>query len=266
MKFYSEYKLKKESRFVNKIWRLDNTIPKTDVLNLELLPNGCFNIALLIGTGALVTVKNKKFNLKQGIYLCSQFTKPVNLILRKNSKVILIQIHPWYFSYYKTNDFTVFVDDILESELKDELFSEPVDLNSPLILEKVIPITEDHFLDINKMYSEQNIIEKVGRKILSKKGNCKIAEILKESGYSERWLQLKFKKATGLTPKQYAKIIQFRDSIDKIAYDSSGNSLTSISHQSGFNDQSHFIKNFHLFLDITPRKFNPQKFVLSLKK
>lgn len=266
MKFYSEHKLKNVSRFVNKIWCLDNSIQKTDVLNLEILPNGSFNIALLIGRGAFVAVKFNKYNLNQGIYLCSQFTKPVNLTLRENSKVILIQIHPWYFSYLKNNDFNKFVDDILESESSDELFSENIDLNDSSILQNVIKITENYFLNFNKNHSDQNIIEKVGLKILSKKGNCKISDISKASNFSERWLQLKFKKATGLTPKQYAKIIQFRDTIDKIAYDSSGNSLTSISHQSGFNDQSHFIKNFHHFLDITPRKFNPQNFVLSHKK
>lgn len=254
------------SRFVNKIWGVDNSTQKTDILNLKILPNGCFNIALLIGNGALVTLKYKKYNFNQGIYLCSQITEPVNLTLCKYSKVILIQIHASYFSYYLKNDFNNFVDDISESESSYELFHENIDLNNPLILQDVINITENHFLNFSKKYSKKNVVEKAILKILLKKGNCKISDILKDSKYSERWLQLRFKKATGLTPKQYARIIQFRDSIDQIAYNSSSDSLTAISYQSGFNDQSHFIKNFNQFLGITPTKFNPEEYVLSFKK
>jgi AraC-like DNA-binding protein len=266
LKFYSEYKLKNESRFVNKIWSVDNSTQKTDIPNLKILPNGCFNIALLIGNGALITLKNKKYNFNQGIYLCSQFTEAVNLTLCKYSKVILIQIQASYFSYYLKNDFNNFVDDISESGSGNELFNENIDLNNPLILQDVIDLTENHFLNFSKEHPEKNIVEQAISKIALKKGNCKISDILKDSNHSERWLQLRFKKATGLTPKQYAKIIQFRDSIDKIAYDSSSDSLTSISYQSGFNDQSHFIKSFHQFLGITPSKFNPKEFVLSFKK
>lgn len=266
MNFYSEYKLENESRFLNKIWSVDNSNQKTDILNLKILPNGCFNIALLIGEGALVTIKNKKHNFYQGIYLCSQFTEPVHLTLRKYSKVILIQIKVWYFSYHLKNDFNNFLDDISESESNHKLFNENIDLNNPLILDNVIKLTKKHFLNFNKKHFKKNILEQTTLKILSKKGDCKISDILKGSNYSERWLQLNFKKATGLTFKQYAKIIQFRDSIDKITYDSSSDSLTSISYQSGYNDQSHFIKNFYQFSGITPSKFNPKKFVLSFKK
>jgi hypothetical protein len=44
----------------NKIWSVDNSTQKTDIPNLKILPNGCFNIAILIGNGALVTLKKQK--------------------------------------------------------------------------------------------------------------------------------------------------------------------------------------------------------------
>jgi hypothetical protein len=38
---------------------VDNSTQK-QILNLKILPNGCFNIAILIGNGALVTLKKQK--------------------------------------------------------------------------------------------------------------------------------------------------------------------------------------------------------------
>jgi hypothetical protein len=48
---------------------VDNRTVKTDIPNLKILPNGCFNIAILIGNGALVTLKQKKYN-----FLSREFT------------------------------------------------------------------------------------------------------------------------------------------------------------------------------------------------
>ncbi len=266
MDFYSEHELKSEARFVNKLWRLDNSHQKIAIDDLKILPNGCFNIGLLIGKGALVTFKEKKYNLSEGIYLCSQVTQPVNLTLLGYSKVILIQLHAWSFSYYSENDFSNFTDDISKSESNQELFGKNIDLSSTSILEDTINLTQTHFAEIDKKQTQKKFIEQLASKIVSQKGDCKISDLTKEYDYSEKWIQKKFKKATGLTPKQFAKIIQFRDSIDKIAYDDSDSSLTSIGYESGFNDQSHFIKNFRQFVGTTPSKFDPKNFVLSFKK
>lgn len=234
--------------------------------DLKILPNGCFNIALLIGKGAFATFKNKQYSLNQGIYLCSQVTQTVEVTLLEYSKIILIQIYPWYFSYYPENDLSNFLDDVSQSESNEQLFEEHINLNSPSILEDTLQVAEKHFLNFHQKHPIQNVIEQVTLEILSQKGDCKISDILKDYHYSERWIQVQFKKATGLTLKQFSKIIQFRDSVDKVTYDSSLDSLTAIGYESGFNDQSHFIKSFRYFSGTTPSRFNPQNFVLSFKE
>jgi hypothetical protein len=86
---------------------VDNSTQK-QILNLKILPNGCFNIAILIGNGALVTLKKQKNTILLRFTSCSQFTEAVNLTLCKYSKVILVQIQASYFSYYLKNDFNNF--------------------------------------------------------------------------------------------------------------------------------------------------------------
>lgn len=266
MDFYSEYQLPHGSRFINKLWVIDNSTQSAAIQNLKILPNGCFNIGLLIGQGAHVSIGENHFHFKSGIYLCAQLTQTANLTLLAASKVILIQIHPWYFSYYPKNDFRFFIDTISQSESNTTLFGQNIHLNSPTIIEDSIQITTQHINSFTNEYSQKNSVEKIATTILSHKGNCKISEILSHYDHSERWLQSRFKKATGLTPKQFAKIIQFRDSVDKITYDQTEDSLTSIGYRSGYNDQSHFVKSFRQFSDLTPSQFNPKNFVLSFKK
>lgn len=266
MNLYSEHQLKHKSRFVNKIWALDNSLEKTQIHNLNILPNGCFNFALLVGNGARVYLKNEKYRFNQGIYLCSQLTEYITLTLLENSKLVLVQLNPWYFSYHPQSDFKNFVDTISESVPNNKLFGKDISLNASSVLEDVIETTENYFLNFEKHNSEQNAIEVICRKIIADNGNCKIAAILKNSGYSDRWIQSGFKKATGLTPKQFSKIIQFRNSVDEIAFNEQKDSLTSVGYKSGYNDQSHFINNFYQFSKITPGKFDPDNYVLSFKE
>lgn len=264
MNLYSEHKLTHNSRVINKIWVLDNQKGKVDIQNLKILPNGCFNFALLIGKGASAYLNKQKYDFKKGIYLCSQLTEFINLTLLKKSKVILIQLKPWYFSYYKQSNFNYFVNTISESQT-NKLFYKNINLNSSSILQDVIELAENYSLEFEKN-NTQNFIEELCRIIISNNGNIKISDILQKNPYSERWIQSIFKKNIGLTPKQFSKIIQFRNSVDEIAFNKKGDTLTSIGYKSGYNDQSHFVKNFNQFSKTTPSKFNPDNYILSYKK
>ena len=119
-------------------------------------------------------------------------------------------------------------------------------------------------IEINN--SINKTIEDVCRKIQSKKGAFKLSDIYKDYNYSPKWIQVVFKRITGLTPKKYAEIIQFRLSVDQIASNKSNKNLTEISYKSGFSDQSHFIKNFRHHSKTTPSKFDPNNFILSWTK
>ena len=266
MNFYTEYKIKNCSRFINKIWCLDNSTGHKTIEGLNILPNGCFNIALLIGHGAEVLLKDKSYDVDQGIYCCSQITKPVKLTLKENTQVILIQLHAWYFSYYDTIDYSNFIDDISKSTINNFLFNQHINLNSTSILQDTLEVVEKHHQNLENLHPNQNPIEYITHQIVKDKGNSKITDYINQMSFSDRWIQQRFKKSTGLTPKQFAKIIQLRDTVDQMAYDKEVNSFTSIGYKSGFNDQSHFIKNFRQYTDTTPSRFDPKNFVLSLKE
>lgn len=75
-------------------------------------------------------------------------------------------------------------------------------------------------------------------------------------GISSRYLQKIFLNYSGLSPNLFSKIARFQKSIHLVAGKDS--SLTTIAHQCGYFDQSHFIKDFKFFTGFTPSHFAPE--------
>ena len=73
----------------------------------------------------------------------------------------------------------------------------------------------------------------------------------------ERTLERQFLKEIGVTPKQFAKMIQFSSSLKQMTDEDYVN-LTDISYDSGFADQSHFIRSFKRYTGKTPKEFQKQ--------
>lgn len=265
MKFYSEYYLNEvTSRFVNKIWVVDSN--EEEISDMKILPNGCFNIAIVVGEGATIKMKNNFYELCQNIYLCSQVTENVTVSIKAKTKAYVIQLHAWAFSFNSAINFSKFQDSIVESVSPFELLNANVDYKSPSFLKDIISITESYFKNIEINNAMYTTIESVCRKIQSKKGILKLSDIYKDYNYSPKWIQVVFKRMTGLTPKKYAEIIQFRLSVDEIISHKSNKKLTEISYKFGFSDQSHFIKNFQQYSKTIPSKFNSNNFILSWTK
>jgi len=62
----------------------------------------------------------------------------------------------------------------------------------------------------------------------------------------------------GVTAKQFAKIIQFQQSLEQITV-KDYSKLTDIVYANGFADHSHFIKVFKAFTGKTPLAFTSNK-------
>ncbi len=61
----------------------------------------------------------------------------------------------------------------------------------------------------------------------------------------------------GLTPKQFAKIIQFQTSLHYLN-NSTYDKLVEVGLDSGFSDQSHFIRTFKKYTEQTPSYYLKQ--------
>jgi len=101
---------------------------------------------------------------------------------------------------------------------------------------------------------ECEIVRQSTDRIMIDSGKEVLSQILEELNLNERTFQRMFKKFVGVTPSQYRRICQFKLSFEKVR---NGNfdKLTDVAYQTGFADQSHFIRSFKEFTDITPKDY-----------
>jgi AraC-like DNA-binding protein len=98
-------------------------------------------------------------------------------------------------------------------------------------------------------------LAKATRIFIETEGLAKISETAKEIGLSERQFERNYRKASGLTPKQFARICRFRAT----AIDMVTNSSQNWAHRAaekGFADQSHLNREFSNLTGNSPVEFS----------
>jgi AraC-like DNA-binding protein len=81
-----------------------------------------------------------------------------------------------------------------------------------------------------------------------------LSATLENLNISIRTFQRIFKKYVGVTPSQYRRICQFQFSFAQLRA-KQFNKLTDVAFDNGFADQSHFIRSFREFTQITPQDY-----------
>ncbi|WP_373564673.1 helix-turn-helix domain-containing protein [Sphingobacterium sp. E70] len=69
-----------------------------------------------------------------------------------------------------------------------------------------------------------------------------------------RTLERRFLRETGISAKQFAKIVQFQSSLTQLTTNDF-REISEIVYTNGFSDQSHFIRVFKAFTGVTPHTF-----------
>ncbi|GMK40888.1 hypothetical protein PCCS19_39440 [Paenibacillus sp. CCS19] len=81
-------------------------------------------------------------------------------------------------------------------------------------------------------------------------GAVTVRELAAETGYSERYLRMKFEHTLGFSPKLYNRIVRFQRALDSVVR--SANPLSDVAASGGYYDQAHFMKDFKSFSQMTP--------------
>jgi AraC-like DNA-binding protein len=95
-------------------------------------------------------------------------------------------------------------------------------------------------------YATDQVMNNSGREILS--------ELLESLKLNERTFQRIFKKYVGVTPTQYRRICQFQLSFGQLR-SKRFNKIAEVAYENGVADQSHFIRSFKEFTEITPNEY-----------
>ncbi|WP_428231464.1 helix-turn-helix domain-containing protein [Flavobacterium sp.] len=268
MNLYSEhYVSQKAERFVNKIWCLDNSIGESLIENKLVLPNGCFNLAIVSGNAIEVHTSKGKYEMNEGLYFCSQMTNKVLVNIQPKTKVTIIQLHTWTLSMFPHYDLSNFTDAIIKIAASELPFQTKIATGLSSDILELLSTINHYFEELSASHPNKNAVEKICEIIKLQNEEITVAEIGKNLNSSQRSLQIKFKAATGLTIKNYIQILKFRKSVDQMVNsDLEKLKLTDVALYNKYFDQSHFIKKFKDVTKTTPKMFNSDSYFLSKKR
>ncbi|HAS40476.1 MAG TPA: hypothetical protein DCS93_08355 [Microscillaceae bacterium] len=193
----------------------------------------------------------------------------VNLILTKVShngvtvqptskrvKIVGVHLQPYILGYL-TNQSAIRLPHIIQAKdlLGDNIASFTQKMESCTHVEEKFRAMEAFILK-NLLQKDLTLITKIVQLIEQQSGDVKVDEIAHRLEVSSRTIRNHFYHYVGCSPKTYIELVKLKKAVYQLNF--SEHSLTNISYDSNYFDQSHFIKSLKKFTGKSPKEIQKE--------
>jgi AraC-like DNA-binding protein len=237
--------------YITKMWLFESG-GKMPVDDLKLVvPNGHIKLSVAFRNGIVASVNGKSFTSKeQNISLTGLVDVPVILDAEEDvaTGTIVVEFNPqgaYRFFQISLNDIKNQIHpltDILGTVAKQ--LEEHIS-NVESVEDKIVLLQQFLLKQFMKQPGD-TIFEYCVSKIISSKGKITIKELEKKTGYSSRWLNMKFADKLGVSPKNLSTIVRFNQYYNAVANNNEMDFMQNAFYDH-YYDQSHFLKEFKRF-------------------
>ena len=241
--------------YIEKMWVFESS-GRMPVDDLKLVvPNGNIKLTIAFRNGIVVAMNGKLVASKeQSISLTGLIDVPVILDVDENvaTGTLCAEFNPqgaYRFFRIPLNDIKNQIyplTDIIGTVAK-QLEEQISNVES---VEGKVALLQQFLLNQFLLQEEDSIFEYCVAKILSSKGKITIKELEKKTGYSSRWLNMKFTDKLGISPKNLSTVIRFKQYYNALA---NNDELSFMRNEfyDYYYDQSHFMKEFRRFTGLS---------------
>lgn len=227
------------ANYVSHILVIENFDPYCDVA-LPLIANGYPSIITLNG---------------EGISLYGQCVKPTELFLRGRFMMIAYFLYPHTIKALFGLDAKELTDIHIDLSLMQP--ARGVNLQEQLAnapsLEARLQLLNGYLKKLGTPIHHDAIVFATTA-IRNSNGMVPLKDIQQELHVTERTFQRLFESHVGIPPKLFSKICQFNAAFQQINYHQFTR-LTDIAYDHGYADQSHLIRDFQKFTNISPGEY-----------
>jgi AraC-like DNA-binding protein len=191
-------------------------------------------------------------------FFYGQPTQYKDLMTRGTFSLLAVVFQPYFFHL---------LFDVSAKEIKNEIISA-----SDIVKEQLIPFQESlykkedpqsiimalnayFFQLILKKRNQDSWLIKAQQYMLQNKGSLSLKDIEHFTGYSERHIERKFEDHIGISPKKYNTIIRLHHFLSLMKNNTDKETITGVSHEAGYFDQSHLIREFKNTIGLTPNQY-----------
>lgn len=244
------------SPYIDKYWEFKgNTEPG---IRINILPDGCTDFIFTLGE-ATQALKDNLVMQPFRSYFIGPMTTYSELVTHTTTVYMLgirfrtcgifrfmdLPLHELTDQRISTGNLSTFFDDSWVQQLYEKQnIREQINLIETTLLKA---------LHSHEQIGDKQILLAVDR-IVRHKGKLSIHSLIKDICLSQRHFERKFKIYTGYTPKEYSRIIQFRNAVGILQSTAFDNLLT-IAIQAGFYDVPHLVREIKRMSGNTPRSF-----------
>lgn len=231
-------------------------------LSRRILPDGCIDLVVTLGKTGIYRIQDENITSGESANFLGIQTAPIHLMPSVDSR-------SWWAIRFRPHAIPVFFG-ALSSDLVDRM-EEGRSLSASFMKAFELQIRagthRETALRIFSMLEKQRkifgrearTVSAVVQRIVATQGRIGIVGLCEELGLSRQYLARVFRKYTGVTPKQYGRIIRFNSVIRSLEQGNFRNwSDTAFDH--GFYDQSHLISDIHEFTGFAPEALRSSSF------
>jgi AraC-like DNA-binding protein len=248
--------------YIEKMWLFESS-GKMPVEDMKLVvPNANLKLTLSYQNGIVASVDGKTFLSKENdITLAGLIDVPVILDTDEDvaTETIGIEFNPlgaYRFFHFNLNEIQNKIYSLrdLLGKTGNQLIRQINELPSA---DQKIAALQQFLIRQLSQQNEDSIFDYCIEKILASKGRITIKELEKKTGYSSRWLNMKFNNKIGVSPKNLSSIIRFKQYFQAFINGNEKYFLKNDFYEL-YYDQSHFIKDFKRFTGLPPTRFEKQ--------
>ena len=173
--------------------------------------------------------------------------------------VIAVSFYPYaarnFFNFplSEIENLSIHSEEIFKNEIRSieeqicslNTIHERIDIIEQFLIKKLVPLAGYNYMLIKNSISL----------IIKNKGQINATALSDRLNVTTKSLERKFSAYVGITPKQFIKIIRFREVVQELTQHTNNHFITKFAYDCGFFDQSHFIRNFKSFSGYTPKEF-----------
>lgn len=248
---------------VRKLWVMDNARNPAAFSSKTVLPNSCFNLALVTGAGMDVRNRRGPLAMPEGLYFCGQARLSVDTLIRPFTTVTMVQLHPWALARLTPHTLAGTADALVPLATVLPVLHEALApyLGQP---EAAVLAGLQAQLPALLVAPELPLLRQACQRWQQTKGTVGVLALAQELGCSTRHLEKLFRQYLGLTPKEFTAVLRVRGVVDALQQAATAPPLAQVALDYGFYDQAHFIKVFRRMVQRSPGKFDPAAYMLPL--
>lgn len=254
---YHEFPLTEPlSEFIQTVWAMQSESKQDGYPKSQIMPDGIVEIVFHYETPLYTYQDDSKF-LQPENFAISMMRKFVEIESSGKSGFISVRFFPWGAHHFFDEPVKNFLDQTIDgSVLWGDRSKEIITiLKHSSTLEARFKEVESFLLAcLGKYRKTDTQIDDSIKFLRNSKGRLSIEEICEQTGFSKKQMERKFLATIGTTPKIFSRISRFLNLCQHLELHK-GKTLTELTHDCGYYDQAHFIKEFKEFSGYTPKEF-----------